>query len=41
MEFKDSIVVVTGGTRGIGRAISLHFAWQGALVTAAYRADDE
>ncbi|BBA69003.1 3-oxoacyl-ACP reductase family protein [Geobacter sulfurreducens] len=41
MEFKDSIVVVTGGTRGIGRAISLHFARQGALVTAAYRADDE
>jgi len=41
MEFKDQIVVVTGGTRGIGRAISLHFAREGARVTAAYRANEE
>ena len=41
MEFKERIVVVTGGTRGIGRAISLHFAREGAKVFAAYRADDE
>lgn len=41
MEFKDRIVVVTGGTRGIGRAISLHFARGGATVFAAYRTNDE
>ena len=33
-------VVVTGGTRGIGRAVSLHFAREGARVFAAYRADE-
>jgi 3-oxoacyl-[acyl-carrier protein] reductase len=40
MEFKDKIVVVTGGTRGIGRAISQHFAERGARVTAAYLQND-
>jgi 3-oxoacyl-[acyl-carrier protein] reductase len=41
MEFKDSIVVVTGGTRGIGKAVSLSFARQGARVTAAYLENDD
>jgi 3-oxoacyl-[acyl-carrier protein] reductase len=41
MEFKDHIVVVTGGTRGIGRAISLMFARQGASVFAAYVSNDQ
>ena len=41
MEFKDKIVVVTGGTRGIGRAISLRFAREGATVFAAYLQNDE
>lgn len=41
MEFTDKIVVVTGGTRGIGRAISLHFVRQGATVFAAYRDNEE
>ena len=40
MEFKDTIVVVSGGTRGIGRAISLAFARQGATVFAAYLNND-
>lgn len=41
MEFKDSIVAVTGGTRGIGRAVSLAFARSGAHVFAAYLNNDE
>lgn len=41
MELTDSIVVVTGGTRGIGRAISLAFAREGATVFAAYLNNDE
>jgi enoyl-[acyl-carrier protein] reductase III len=34
-------VLVTGGTRGIGRAISLRFARAGAVVLANYLRDDE
>ena len=41
MEFKDKNVIVTGGTRGIGRAISLHFAKLGARVIAAYLNNDD
>jgi len=41
MEFKDQIVVVTGGTRGIGRAVSLRFARGGAHVFAAYLNNDQ
>ncbi len=41
MEFKDQIVVVTGGTRGIGRAVSLRFAHEGARVFAAYLSNDQ
>ena len=39
MDFKDAVVAVTGGTRGIGRAVSLQFAAAGACVFAAYRED--
>ena len=41
MIFSGSIIVVTGGTRGIGRAISLAFARKGAQVFAAYLNNDE
>lgn len=41
LEFEDKIVVVTGGTRGIGRAVSLHFAAAGATVFAAYLSNDQ
>jgi 3-oxoacyl-[acyl-carrier protein] reductase len=41
MEFFNKIVVVTGGSRGIGRAISLLFAREGARVFAAFRENEE
>jgi NAD(P)-dependent dehydrogenase (short-subunit alcohol dehydrogenase family) len=34
-------VFVAGGTRGIGRAISSHFARSGAHVIASYVRDDD
>ncbi len=41
MEFTGKSVVVTGGTRGIGRAVSLRFAREGARVFAAFLSNDE
>lgn len=40
MNFEGKKVLVTGGTRGIGLAISQAFAAQGALVAAAYHSND-
>jgi L-rhamnose 1-dehydrogenase len=35
MRFKDKVVIITGAARGIGRAIALGFAQEGALLVIA------
>ena len=39
-DFKDQTVIVTGGTRGIGRGVTEAFLAAGAQVIATYRSDD-
>lgn len=39
MEFKDKRVIVTGGTKGLGKAIASTFAQAGARVAVNYHAD--
>ena len=41
MEFKDKRVIVTGGTKGLGKAIALFFAREGAWVAVSYSSDDK
>jgi 3-oxoacyl-[acyl-carrier protein] reductase len=40
-DFKDQTAIITGGTRGIGRAVSEAFLAAGARVIATYRGDDQ
>ena len=40
-DVSGKIVLVTGGTRGLGRAISFHLASQGAIVFAGYFQNEE
>ena len=40
-EVGGRVALVTGGTRGLGAAIVTRLATDGAIVTAAYREDDE
>jgi NAD(P)-dependent dehydrogenase (short-subunit alcohol dehydrogenase family) len=41
MRLKDKVAIITGGGRGIGRAIALGFSEQGASVVLAARSQDE
>ncbi len=40
-DFKDKVVFVTGGSRGIGRACVLQFARRGATVVFSYAGNEE
>jgi NAD(P)-dependent dehydrogenase (short-subunit alcohol dehydrogenase family) len=41
MKLKDKVAIVTGGSQGIGEAIVLRYAAEGAKVAVVYHKDDE
>lgn len=41
MKFSGKVVLITGGTRGIGKSIALEFAREGATLALNYVNDDE
>lgn len=40
MDFSEQVVLVTGGSRGIGKAVSQAFADRGAYIAVNYRSND-
>jgi 3-oxoacyl-[acyl-carrier protein] reductase len=40
MQFRDRRVIITGGTKGLGKAMALAFAKEGAWVAVNYHADE-